>query len=148
MAGEDRRLVRLVVYVFLERDGKLLLGRRKNAFGEGHYSTPAGHIDPGETVMQCAGRELMEETGIGVAESDFEFVGVRLIGDYEINGVKAREYVAFAVRPKQWSGEPELTEPEKNEGWEWHPVGDLPQPMFPPVPMLLECITNSVKFID
>lgn len=143
---KERRLVRLVVYVFLDRDGKILLGKRKNAFGEGHYSTPAGHIDPGETVMQCAKRELFEETGIEVDE--FEFLCVRLIPDYEINDVKAHEYAAFAVQPKEWQGEPKLMEPEKNEGWEWHPIDALPEPMFPPVPMLIECIKNSVPFVD
>jgi 8-oxo-dGTP diphosphatase len=140
--------VRLVVYIFLERGSKILIGKRKNAFGEGHYSTPAGHIDPGETVMECAKRELFEETGIKVGVDDFEFIGVRLVGNYEIDGVKAHEYVAFAVRPKRWSGQPKLMEPEKNDGWEWHPIDALPEPMFPPVPMLLECIKDSVKFVD
>jgi 8-oxo-dGTP diphosphatase len=149
MTGKDgRRWVRLVVYVFLERDGKILLGKRKNAFGEGHYSTPAGHIDPGETVMECASRELSEETGIEVETDNFELIGVRLLPDYEIDGVKAHEYVAFAARPKRWSGEPKLAEPDRNEGWEWHPIGKLPRPMFPPVPMMIECIERNVKFVD
>jgi 8-oxo-dGTP diphosphatase len=145
---KERQWVKLVVYVFLQRGGKLLLGKRKNAFGAGCYSMPAGHIEKGETVFECAGRELLEETGIDVDANDFEFLGVRLLKPYELNGMTADPYVAFCVAPKKWEGEPRLMEPEKNEGWEWHEVGMLPEPMFPPVPMLIECIKNSVDFID
>ena len=147
MIGKDgRRWVRLVVYIFLEHNGKILLGKRKNAFGEGYYSTPAGHIDPGETVLECANRELLEETGIYAKY--FEFIGVRLIGDYEIKGEKAHEYIAFAVKPKNWNGDPKLMEPNKIERWEWYSINNLPKPMFPPVPMLIECIKKSVPFVD
>jgi len=149
---KERQLAKLVVYVFLERNGKhgkeILLGRRKNAFGEGHYSLPAGHIEKGETVLECAKRELFEETGIKVKSDEFEFVGVRLIEPYMLNGVMADLYVAFAVKPKNWEGEPKLMEPEKNEVWEWHSIDKLPEPMFPPVPMLIELIKKSVNFID
>lgn len=141
----ERRLVRLVVYIFLEKDGKVLLGKRKNSFGAGHYSTPAGHIDHAESVMGCAKRELFEETGIDCDE--FEFLGVKLMESYEINGEKAKEYVAFAVRPKTM-GEPKLMEPEKCEAWEWHSMDNLPEPMFPPVPILIEFLRNPIHFID
>lgn len=143
---KERQWVKLVVYVFLERDGKILLGKRKNAFGEGYYSLPAGHIDKGESVLECAKRELLEETGI---ETDnFEFVCARLIEPYEIDGIKADPYVAFAMMAKQWQGEPKTMEPEKNEGWEWHSLDKLPELIFPPVSMLVECIKKSVSFID
>lgn len=142
----DRQWVKLVVYVFLERNGKILLGKRKGAFGEGYYSTPAGHIDKGETVLECGKRELFEETGIDTDE--FEFVGVRILKDYEIDGVEADPYVAFAFKAKNWKGEPRLTEPDKTEKWEWHPIDDLPEPMFPPVPMMVEFLKRSVPFID
>ena len=146
--GKERQWVKLVVYVFLQREGRLLLGKRKNAFGAGHYSTPAGHIEKGETVLDCAKRELLEETGIDVDVDGFEFLGVRLLKPYAIDGVTADPYVAFAVTPKGWTGEPKTMEPEKNEGWEWHPIGKLPEPMFPPVEMLMECVKNSASFID
>jgi len=134
----ERQWVKLVVYIFLERDGKILLGKRKNIFGDGHYSTPAGHIEKGETVL--------EETGIKANE--FEFACVRLLKPYEINGVMADPYVTFAVKAKDWIGEPVLMEPEKNEAWEWHPIDVLPEPVFPPVKMLVECVKRSVSFID
>lgn len=144
----QRRLVRLVVYILLEKNGKILLGKRKNSFGDGYYSTPAGHIEHGESVLQCARRELLEETGIDVEESNFDFVGVRIIGSYEIDGVKSHEYVGFFMKPKNWEGEPKLMEPEKSEEWKWYPVDAFPEPMFPPVPMLLECLKTSTHFVD
>ncbi len=146
MAAKDRQWVKLVVYVLVERNGKILLGKRKNAFGEGHYSMPAGHIEQGETVIECAKRELLEETGI--AADEFEFKCVRLLKPYEIDGIKADPYVAFCVVAKNWKGEPKTLEPEKNEGWEWHPMDNLPEPLFPPIRMLIECIKNSVNFMD
>jgi 8-oxo-dGTP diphosphatase len=143
---KERQWVKLVVYVLLKRGGKILLGKRKNAFGEGHYSTPAGHIEKEETVFECAKRELFEETGLEVEE--FEFVCVRLLKPYEIRGVKADRYVAFCVTPKNWKGEPKNMEPEKNEGWGWYPLDDLPEPIFPPIQMLIECIDDFVPFTD
>jgi len=143
---KERQWVKLVVYIFLERDGKILLGKRKNAFGEGYYSTPTGHIEEGETVLECAKRELLEETGINADEFDFKCV--RLLKPYKINGVMADSYVAFCMMAKGWNKEPENMEPEKNEGWEWYPLNKMPEPVFPPAKMLIECIKNSVPFID
>jgi 8-oxo-dGTP diphosphatase len=143
---EERQLVKLVVYILLERDGKILLGKRKNAFGSGYYSMPAGHIEKGETVIECARRELLEETGIDSAK--FYFMCVRLLKPYEIDGKTADPYVAFLVSAKGWENEPENAEPEKNEGWEWHTLDKLPEKMFPPVKMLLECVNDSACFID
>lgn len=42
------------------------------------WDLPKGHVDPGETEMQCALREMQEETGIDPAcvrvEPDFRFI--------------------------------------------------------------------------
>jgi len=143
---KERQWVKLVVYVLLERDGKILLGKRKNAFGEGYYSMPAGHIEKVESVFECAKRELLEETGI--KSDEFEIKCVRLLKPYEINGAKADPYVAFCVVVKNWKGEPQNMEPEKNEGWEWYNLENLPKPLFPPIEMLLECIKKSLFFLD
>jgi 8-oxo-dGTP diphosphatase len=141
-----RQWVKLVVYVFLEKDGKILLGKRKGVFGEGHYSMPAGHIDKGETVAECGKRELFEETGIKTDK--LEFVGVRLLKPYKLNNIDADPYVAFAFMAKDWRGNPKNMEPERNYGWEWHALDKLPEPIFPPVLELVECLKKSKKFID
>lgn len=45
-------------------DGQIMLIRTyRYAVGEHLLELPAGTIDPGETPINCAGRELMEETG-------------------------------------------------------------------------------------
>ncbi|MFH1623304.1 MAG: NUDIX domain-containing protein [Candidatus Aenigmatarchaeota archaeon] len=142
----ERRTVRLVSYVLLERDGRILLGRRRNAFGAGCWSMPAGHIEHGESVIECARRELKEETGL---EADsFEFVAAKLIPPYELNGAMAGDYVAFLVRPKGLDGAPENMEPDKNGSWEWFDPAALPEPLFPPVALLLECAKVGVPFLD
>jgi 8-oxo-dGTP diphosphatase len=134
----DRRQVKLVSYVLLERDGKILLGKRMNAFGAGCWSMPAGHIEHGEGVLQCAARELKEETGLD-AES-FAFVALRLVTPYENN-------VAFLVRADGWTDEPSNAEPEKNEDWQWFDPATLPEPMFPPAKMLLDCVKEGMPFL-
>ncbi|MFC3691817.1 NUDIX hydrolase [Chenggangzhangella methanolivorans] len=46
------------------RDGKVLIARRVREPGRGLWSLPGGRIEFGETAMEAARRELMEETGV------------------------------------------------------------------------------------
>ena len=71
--------------LFVWRDGALLLIRKKRGLGAGKINGPGGKIDPGETPLQAAEREVEEEVGVrpvGTIERGilrFEFVdGLRL----------------------------------------------------------------------
>jgi ADP-ribose pyrophosphatase YjhB (NUDIX family) len=55
-----------VTCVLIERDGALLLVRRKYPPGAGRWCIPAGFIEPGEAPAESAAREVMEETGLAV----------------------------------------------------------------------------------
>ena len=47
--------------VFVVRDGQVLLIRKKRGLGAGKINGPGGRIDPGESPLQCAIREVEEE---------------------------------------------------------------------------------------
>jgi NAD+ diphosphatase len=52
----------------LVRDGDKLLLARSPRFKPGVYSALAGFVEPGETLEQCARREVREEVGIEIAK--------------------------------------------------------------------------------
>ena len=51
----------------LVRDGERLLLARSPHFKPGVYSALAGFVEPGETLEQCAAREVREEVGLEIA---------------------------------------------------------------------------------
>jgi NAD+ diphosphatase len=51
----------------LVRDGERLLLARSPRFKPGVYSALAGFVEPGETLEECAAREVREEVGIEIA---------------------------------------------------------------------------------
>src|SRR6476660_8573981 len=53
----------VVVLAFLDADTILLIRNRRYAVGQILLELPAGTLDKGEDPMNCAGRELLEETG-------------------------------------------------------------------------------------
>ena len=61
--------------VICDRDGRVLLIRRKNEPFKGTYALPGGFVDIGETVEAACRREALEETGLAVGE-------LRLVGVY------------------------------------------------------------------
>jgi ADP-ribose pyrophosphatase len=58
-------------------NGVIMLRQYKHGAGCISYTTPAGHIDNGETPLIAAQRELLEETGYQA--SDWELLGTFII---------------------------------------------------------------------
>lgn len=114
------------VKIFLFRDEKILLGKRKNVFGAGTYSLPGGHIEGGESFLEACQREVREETGIEIdGVDDFCFSN-------DIQPPDDFHYVILYFIA-DWDGEqePENREPNKCEGWDWYDAFDMPEPLYP-----------------
>lgn len=54
--------------LFLKKEGKVLLIRKKRGIGAGKINGPGGKLEPGETPLQCIIREVNEELGIDVLD--------------------------------------------------------------------------------
>jgi phosphatase NudJ len=52
----------VTVAAVVERDGRYLLVEERAADGRLVLNNPAGHLDPGETLLQAVVREVLEET--------------------------------------------------------------------------------------
>ncbi len=61
--------------VIYDKEGRVLLIRRKNEPFKGAYALPGGFVDVGETVEAACRREVLEEAGLAVSE-------LRLVGVY------------------------------------------------------------------
>lgn len=50
--------------VFVVREDRVLLIRKKRGLGAGKINGPGGRLEPGETPLACAVREVQEEVGV------------------------------------------------------------------------------------
>ena len=122
---------RIGVGVIILKDGKVLLGQRKNAHGAGNWAFPGGHLEFGESLEACAIREVLEETGLvlsGVRKYDFSD---------DIFTENNTHYVTLFMIADAFSGELQNREPDKCEGWGWFEVNALPEPLFRPIQTLI-----------
>jgi len=69
-ADERRRIT--VTAAVLEKDGKVLIARRKRGHRlAGKWEFPGGKLEEGETPEECLRREMMEEFGVDVTVGEF-----------------------------------------------------------------------------
>jgi 8-oxo-dGTP diphosphatase len=129
---EFKERPKIGVGVIVIRDGKVLLGKRKGAHGEGTWSFPGGHLEFSETIEDCAKREVMEETGMTITNlRKGTFTN-------DIFPKEGKHYVTLYVLADWVSGEPMIKEQEKCDGWEWFAWDNLPMPRFIPIENLLK----------
>jgi 8-oxo-dGTP diphosphatase len=110
---------KLAAAVVIERDGKILLGRRgPNAARAGGWSFPAGFVERGERVEDAAVRETREEVGLEIRID-------HLLGLYSRTGeaVALAVYVATAA-----DGNAEASDDLDAVGW--YGVDELPPMAF------------------
>jgi 8-oxo-dGTP diphosphatase len=118
---------RVGVGVIVIRDGLVLVGERLGAHGAGTWALPGGHLEFGETLLACAGRELFEETGLLLASVS--------PGPYanDLFEEERKHYVTLFVVAHDVTGTPEVREPGKCAQWKWVRWSELPDPLFPPL---------------
>jgi 8-oxo-dGTP diphosphatase len=122
------------VGVFVKRNGRILVGMRKGAPGTNTWALPGGRLEPGETPVHCAAREVREETGL-------ELVGLRpLIFTSTVLHQPDVHYVTLFYSAECRKGEPRVLEPDKCEGWRWADPEAIPEPVFEPLSLAFEQI--------
>jgi len=131
MENETKR-PKVGVGVWIIKDGKVLLGKRKNAHGAGSWCPPGGHLEWNESIEACALRETAEEAGV-------EITNVR--AQTFTNDVSLEEdthYITICTVADYVSGQAEILEPDKCERWDWFGWDELPQPLFLPAENMLK----------
>jgi 8-oxo-dGTP diphosphatase len=131
-ANSGRRLPKVGVSAIIIRDGKVLLGKRKGAHGEGSWCFPGGHLEFREEIKDCIKREVMEETGM-----DIDNIRIAAVTN-DVFEKEDKHYITIHTIPEKIFGEPKIMEPDKCEKWEWFEWENLPKPLFVPQQNLLK----------
>ncbi len=120
----------------VERGGALLLVRHEKPDRDPYWVLPGGRLEPGETIKECAEREVAEETGLSARFSGLLYVGeflresrhtVDVIARVEVSG---DEEASLGSDPEVAPGsDPTLRELRWVDAGELEEIELLPRPL-------------------
>ncbi len=115
----------------INKNGGILLIKRRSSHGAGTWAPPGGHIDFGESIFDCARREVREEVGIKIKN-------LRVLGFTEdIFKKDKKHYITIWVKSDWKSGEAKMSDKEFSEV-DWFGWRSLPKPLFVPLKNFVE----------
>ena len=129
------------VGVMIFKDNVVLIGRRKGGHGNGEYAFPGGKMEIGESFVECAKREIMEECGIEIKNIRFQCLSNIL--QYPPN-----QYLHVGLVADWAGGEPMVLEPNKVTKWQWRHLSKLPKPLFMPTHHQVIAYQSFEKYFD
>ncbi len=132
-SSSDSYIACNVLVIRNEKHGckQVLLAERLDGYGKGEYSLPGGKKRFNETLMQCAKRELLEETGLELLES--KPISVKLT-----HFLNRRPTWSIGALATKYTGEPRRKEEKQHSDWRWYPLDSLPSPLFGPARLVIE----------
>jgi 8-oxo-dGTP diphosphatase len=95
----------VVTAAVIEREGRILIARRRDGHLAGWWEFPGGKVEPGEGLAECLIRELWEELGIQV-----EVLAPLTLVEHVYPGKKVRLH---AFRCRWLGGEPKTNEHDR-----------------------------------
>lgn len=125
-------------------NGQALFGKRKGSHGANTWGLPGGHLEFGESILDCALREVLEETGISL----FDYGLAK--GPYTESTFNNKQYVTIIVLAEwtPFNGEPVIKEPDKMSEWRWdnwnNLSSDIRNNLFDPLKTL---VPNTLEYL-
>ena len=102
--------------VFVVRDEQILLIRKKRGLGAGKINGPGGRLEAGETLLECAVREVQEELGVTP-------LGLQKYGEHKFQFIDGYSTHVHVFRADDIEGVPVETDEAIPL---WTPVGAIP----------------------
>ena len=135
------RLMFVGASVWLHKDGRLLLQKRKD---NGCWSDHGGCVELGETVEEAAVRELREETGLTAHSLELlgVFSGKELFYTYP-NGDKV-SIINIAYLCEDFSGDM-MKQTAETTDLQWFDLDNLPENILPPATAALKQCLKVLK---
>jgi 8-oxo-dGTP diphosphatase len=113
----------LGVGLVILRDGKLLLYKRVHPPEAGYWNIVGGKVDHMEPAEEAARREAEEETGLRIGAIE------RIALTEQIIAADRQHWISLLYVTRDFSGEPQLTEPDKLSDFGWFSRSQLPEPL-------------------
>jgi len=138
--GEKKERPSVGVATIVMKDGKILIGEDTRK-GDAVYGVPGGHWESGETLKECAAREVKEESGI-------ECKNIQLVSVYDFfREDKGKSYVTIGMKAEYAGGEFADLREEGRLNWNWYdPEESLKLNLFAPDKVLIERCLSGVIF--
>lgn len=133
----------IAVHVFVTKGDQILLIKRVNTgFNDNKWSVPAGRLEEGESITQAAIREVKEEVGLSIKNSN---LGLPLIMHYKnLKGEKI--YVFFKVN--KWSGNIKNMELDKCSEVKWFSKKNLPKALMKHIEYSLFTMEKGLPYVE
>ncbi len=122
--AEPQKIASVGVGVIVTKDDRVLLIKRTGSHGAGTWSCPGGLIDFGESIEQCAIREMKEETGLDIECVTFKAITNDIFPDEQ------KHYITVWVTGEYTGGKEKVVSPREATEVGWFEWNKLPQPLF------------------
>jgi 8-oxo-dGTP pyrophosphatase MutT (NUDIX family) len=131
-------------HVVLRRDRRVLLLRRAgDVYASGQLCLPSGHLEEGESILDAAAREALEETGIQLDPTNLR----HMLTIHQRNRGTTQTRIGMVFEPDRWHGEPVNAELEKCSEMVWVDPANLPVDTVEYTAAILRAICNNASFI-
>ncbi|UBV44592.1 NUDIX domain-containing protein (plasmid) [Deinococcus taeanensis] len=141
MTSRHRYRVSSTVFVVLRSHHEFCSLKRVNTgWMDGFYSLPAGGVEEGETLLEAARREALEEVGVLLNLEDLRLVHT-LHSQTQGDGWLDHFFVA-----DRWEGTPRICELDRHEDLCWLSFDAIPEQFVPYVRSALVALTKGETY--